>query len=111
MTTTLPFRKVAGVEPGEELYTLALCGYGDLPRLRGAAVTAGVDEAHELARRLVEAERTAEKWHAEYKRAEDVYKAVRACPAAGLRLGVVAGDRAAAAPAGADEAAPQWLTP
>ena len=74
MTTTCAFRKLAGVEPGEELYTLALCGYGDLPRLRGAAVTAGVDEAHELARRLVEAERTAEKWHTEYKRAEDVYK-------------------------------------
>ena len=68
------FRKVAGVEPGQELYTLALCGYGDLPELRGGAVTAGVDEAHELARRLVEAERTAEMWHAEYKRAEDAYK-------------------------------------
>ena len=70
----LPFRKVAGVEPGQELYTLALCGDGDLPELRGGAVTAGVDEAHELARRLVEAERTAEMWHTEYKRAEDGYK-------------------------------------
>jgi ubiquinone/menaquinone biosynthesis C-methylase UbiE len=70
----LALHKLVGVEPGAELYTLAVCGGGELPRLRGAAVAASVDEAHELARRLVEAERTAEMWHAEFKRAEDVYK-------------------------------------
>jgi SAM-dependent methyltransferase len=66
----LVFRKVAGVEPGGELYTVVLCGRGELPRVKGAAVAAGVDEAHELARRVVDAERTAEMWHAEYERAE-----------------------------------------
>ena len=73
MDHELAFHKVDRLEPGQELYTLALCGRGELPQLRGAAVAAAVDEAHELARRLVEAERTAEKWHGEYKRAEDVY--------------------------------------
>ena len=68
----LAFHKVAGVEPGDELYTVALCGSGELPRLRGAAVAAGVDEAHQLARRLVEAERTAEAWHQEYEAAKNV---------------------------------------
>ncbi len=68
------FHKLVGVASGAELYTLALCGHGELPSVRGAAVAATVDESHELARRLVEAERTAEKWHAEFKRAEEVYK-------------------------------------
>ena len=67
----LAFHKLTGLEPGKELYTLALCGRGELPQLRGAAVAATVDEAHELARRAVEAERTAEMWHGEYKRAEE----------------------------------------
>jgi SAM-dependent methyltransferase len=67
-------RKVAGIEPGAELYTLALCGHRRLPQLRPAAVMAGVDEAHELARRAVAAEGTAEMWHAEYKKAEAEYK-------------------------------------
>jgi SAM-dependent methyltransferase len=66
----LAFHKLTGVEPGSELYTLALCGRGELPRLRGAAVAATVDEAHALARRALEAERTSEMWHAEYRRAE-----------------------------------------
>ena len=35
---------------------------------------APVDEAHELAARLVEAERTAELWHAEYAKAEETAK-------------------------------------
>jgi SAM-dependent methyltransferase len=66
----LAFRKVVGVEPGGELYTLALCGRGELPRVRGALVAAGVDEAHELARRVVDAERTAKMWHGKYERAD-----------------------------------------
>jgi SAM-dependent methyltransferase len=63
-------RKVAGIEAGGELYTVALCGSRELPALRPTGVVASVDEAHKLARRLVAAERTAERWHDEYRRAE-----------------------------------------
>jgi SAM-dependent methyltransferase len=56
--------KVVGIEPGEELYTLAVCG--PAPPLRPVVVTAGTDEAHQLAVRLTSAERTAEQWHGEY---------------------------------------------
>ncbi len=66
----LDFRKVVALEPGGELYTVALCGHGELPVVRGTAVASTVDEAHELARRAVEAERAAETWHTEYQRAE-----------------------------------------
>ena len=45
---------------------------GELPRLRGAAVAAGVDEAHELARRLVEADARLRGWHQEYEAAKHV---------------------------------------
>jgi SAM-dependent methyltransferase len=64
------FYKVAGIEPAGELYTIAICGaqpFGD--DLRGVAVAASTDESHELAERIVERERTAEKWHEEYQRA------------------------------------------
>lgn len=64
------FRKVTGIEPGHELYTLALCGNTAPPPLRPAAVGATLDEAHELARRLVEAERTVAMWHGEYERGQ-----------------------------------------
>lgn len=37
-------------------------------------MSASPDESHELAHRTLDAERTAEMWHAEYKRAVDVYK-------------------------------------
>jgi O-antigen biosynthesis protein len=67
----LELAKVAGIEPGGELYTLALCGSRELPALRPVGVASGVDEAHRLAERLVEAERAAERWHDEYRRAED----------------------------------------
>ena len=67
------FHKVAGVSPGGELYTIAVCGAEPARvALRGVMVAAAVDESHELARRLGEAERTAEQWHAEYTRAERV---------------------------------------
>ena len=69
-------RKVAGIEPGGELYTLALCGTGELPALRPTGVLAGVDEAHHLAERLVEAERTAARWHGEYLTLVGVYDSV-----------------------------------
>jgi O-antigen biosynthesis protein len=69
-------RKVAGIEPGGELYTLALCGTGELPPLRPTGVLAAVDEAHHLAERLVEAERTAQRWHGEYLTLVGVYDSV-----------------------------------
>ena len=69
-------RKVAGIDPGAELYTLALCGSGELPPLRPAGVLAAVDEAHHLAERLIEAERTAEMWHSEYLTLVGVYESV-----------------------------------
>jgi SAM-dependent methyltransferase len=58
--------KVEAVAPGGELYSVAVCGRGPLPALRPVLVTAGTDEAHQLAVRLREAERTAEQWHGEY---------------------------------------------
>jgi SAM-dependent methyltransferase len=69
-------RKVAGIGPGAELYTLALCGAGELPALRPVGVVASVDEAHRLAERLVEAEHTAERWHSEYQTLVGVYSSV-----------------------------------
>jgi ubiquinone/menaquinone biosynthesis C-methylase UbiE len=56
--------KVAGIEAGKELYSLAACG--PVPPLRPVVVTAGTDEAHQLAVRLSSAERSAEQWHGEY---------------------------------------------
>jgi SAM-dependent methyltransferase len=65
--------KLVGIEPGGELYTVAICGSGPVSEeLHGVAVAASVDEAHELAERIVERERTAEMWHAEYRRATDL---------------------------------------
>jgi SAM-dependent methyltransferase len=66
----LDARKVAGVEPGGELYTLALCGPPGLVSLEAdVAVLAGVYEAHDLAAQLrewqaraTEAERQAKHW-------------------------------------------------
>ena len=71
-TPAARFGKLTGIEPGGELYTVALCGNGRLPSVRPVVVAAGIDEAHELARRLVDAEQTAEKWHREYEGAKDV---------------------------------------
>lgn len=66
------FGKLTAVEPGAELYTLALCGNGPIPSRRPVVVAAGLDEAHELARRLVSSEKTAESWHGEYLSARKV---------------------------------------
>jgi SAM-dependent methyltransferase len=59
--------KVAGIEAGAELYSVAACG--PAPTLRPVVVTAGTDEAHQLAVRLGAAERTAKQWHGEYEEA------------------------------------------
>jgi SAM-dependent methyltransferase len=64
----LRLTKVRGVAPGDELYLLALCGRGGVEvDLQAEAVMAGTDEAHELARRLVEAQGTAAQWHDRYQ--------------------------------------------
>jgi SAM-dependent methyltransferase len=60
------FAKVRGIQPGEELYTLAVCGRHPAPSLRPVAVAAGLDESHALASRLVDTQKTAEHWHGEY---------------------------------------------
>ncbi|MEA2363950.1 MAG: hypothetical protein QOD71_3095 [Thermoleophilaceae bacterium] len=64
--------KVAGIEPGAELYAVAVCSRGPVPALRPVIVTAATDEAHRLAVRLESAERTAEHWHEEYVEAGQV---------------------------------------
>jgi SAM-dependent methyltransferase len=67
----LESRKVAGVEPGRELYTLALCGPAGLPALPAdVAVLSDVYEAHELAHRAAEAERILRDWHERATEAE-----------------------------------------
>jgi SAM-dependent methyltransferase len=62
--------KVVGGEPGDELYTIALCGERTDAELRDVVVSANVDEAHELARRTVSAEEAADKWHSEFEKAK-----------------------------------------
>lgn len=68
----LSFYKVMDRAPGEELYTVAVCGR-EIAGLSVAevAVAAGTDEAHALANRVLEAEQVARDWHREYERAED----------------------------------------
>lgn len=63
-------RKTVARAPGQELYTVALCGEATDVALGQVAVAADTDEAHRLAERLVAAEQTAIDWHAEYERAE-----------------------------------------
>jgi SAM-dependent methyltransferase len=66
----LDARKVVGVPPGRELYTLALCGPPGLPALDAdVAVLSNVFEAHDLARqvrewqaRATQSERNVEHW-------------------------------------------------
>lgn len=67
-------RKTVGLEPGQELYTLALCGEDTGVLVEQMAVAAATDEAHSLAQRLGEAEDTARLWHDEYKKAEATAK-------------------------------------
>ena len=62
--------KLVGCEAGEELYTIALCGEGTDAELRQVVVSADIHEAHELARRTVTAEESAEKWHSEFEKAK-----------------------------------------
>jgi len=61
--------KVKRHAPGDELYLVAVCGDDVDVDLRPTGVMAGTDEAHELARRLVDAEQTAAKWHEAYQEA------------------------------------------
>lgn len=64
-------RKTVARAPGQELYTLALCGSATDVALGQVGVAAETDEAHRLAERLVAAEQTASHWHAEYERAKE----------------------------------------
>ena len=66
----LDFYKLRSIQPGGELYTVALCGKANVETVRTVAVAAGTDEAHRLAERLAAAEETAEMWHREYRKAE-----------------------------------------
>lgn len=72
----LEVRKLAGIEFGHELYIVALCGAGAGAVPGQVAVMSDVHEAHELARRLREAERTAERWHAAFKETEQHLRAM-----------------------------------
>jgi 2-polyprenyl-3-methyl-5-hydroxy-6-metoxy-1,4-benzoquinol methylase len=69
----LEVRKVAGAEPGRELYTLALCGSVGLPELdANLAVLADVYEAHDLAKQLRECTQLLREWVARATEAERV---------------------------------------
>ncbi|MGI8632952.1 MAG: class I SAM-dependent methyltransferase [Solirubrobacterales bacterium] len=59
--------KLEGRRAGTELYLIAVCGPLADAELRPQATLSGVHEAHELAERLTEAERTAARWHDEYE--------------------------------------------
>jgi hypothetical protein len=64
----LRLTKVRAGAPGDELYLLALCSQGEVDvDLEAVGVVAGTDEAHELARQLVEAQGTAAHWHERYQ--------------------------------------------
>jgi len=68
-------RKTAGIRPGEELYTLALCTVsGDVPSLGALGVAATVDEAHELASRLRAALDETVRWHRDWAQANEIAK-------------------------------------
>ena len=58
-------RKVASVEPGRELYTVALCGTCADAAVEQVVVAAGIYEAHELAHRLTDAIETQARWRGE----------------------------------------------
>lgn len=64
----LELSKVRAVTPGGELYLLALCGEDVGADLRQVAVMAGTDEAHDLAHRLDDAQRTQEHYAREHEK-------------------------------------------
>ena len=58
--------RLAGIRSGGELYTVAICGAAPHEPLRPVTVLAAVDEAHRLAVRLKDAEKTGAHWHRKY---------------------------------------------
>jgi 2-polyprenyl-3-methyl-5-hydroxy-6-metoxy-1,4-benzoquinol methylase len=69
--------KVAGVEPGRELYSLALCGPGAVPELEAnVAVLSDVYEAHQMAGMVIGFEQRAEQ--AEHNQREWEERATKA---------------------------------
>jgi SAM-dependent methyltransferase len=73
----LELTKVRAVEPGDELYLVAVCGKEPGVELRAVGVLGGVDEAHSLAARLVDAEGTARKWHDAFQESMDTARWMR----------------------------------
>ena len=67
-THAVELGKVVGIEPGEELYTLALCSSVEPPEVVPLGIAASVDEAHELAQRLRTAEGEVVRWHNAYEK-------------------------------------------
>ena len=97
-------RKVVGIEPGAELYTLALCGSRRAAAsCRPAGVLRGSTRPTGWPGAWLRPSARAKQWHDEYRSAESV-------AARPLRIGVVAHDRAAA-PAGRVDEAQAWLSP
>lgn len=73
----LGLTKVAGVEPGAELYLVALCGEDTDLQLPPTGVVAGTDEAHLLAHRLDDALRTQQKLGQEAREAHARFEEIR----------------------------------
>lgn len=67
---TVDLTKVRAVEPGGELYLLALCGEAADVEVEAVGVVAGTDEAHDLARRLADAVKTQERYKEAYEDTE-----------------------------------------
>jgi SAM-dependent methyltransferase len=71
------FGKLTPLAPGGELYSVAICRDRPIPSVRPTVVAASLDEAHELARRIVATEQAAESWHREYMTAQETAARMR----------------------------------
>ena len=70
--------KVVGAEPGRELYTIGICGDETDVEIGQVVVAAGIDEAHQLARRTVDAERMALVWQGKWEASSETIRRMRA---------------------------------
>ena len=66
--------KVWGHEPGQELYAIAICGEGSRRSTPEVGTLTGVYEAHQLAKRVDEAERLLKEWNERALEAERLLK-------------------------------------
>ena len=69
--------KVRAIEPGAELYLVALCGRDVDVALQQEGVLAGTDEAHDLAHRLEDAIATQERFRDAYEASERALEEMR----------------------------------